>query len=527
MNVLDPNNQQNQLDEEQKNLQSTGTPAAGTPMQTPTAQTNVGTTVNKPAAQTTGQSNAASAGGKGSGTYTNSQAYQKANQGATQNISDAVQKAQNIGAQKIGQQIQQKQSEFQRQVDENRQRIDQAGQFIDQTVSGAGQEMDDTAFNRFQNLLSGQEQYQVANPDYSQLKNEVSTFSVPSEGLDRPNARLELLRRTFGEKDTYSSGQRILDDFLLAGDKQAREQISAIPETISSNLNNQLSSAILQSQMQKSALENESSELQNIAQNRVDTAQSEIENMLREKYQPVEEARNAEALTQDMLSSLIDLGLEVPELYGQKQTMGIDIASLLPQDLGSVATQEDLARLNALARLEGTEQGTILDTTNLGQVIRPDINQQLAERLDAYNRTMDTTSGSLDAYLNFLNNPDTNLLHQGKSLSSYSPEEVAKIIGDGSYLYHGGNIVNTLVKPAIDSLRQRYQMHEDYGISGMPYGEVDSFLRTGYDSATNPYIRPLYGDMSFLPVQGTFEDGGTKKESKNTRMEALRKLLGE
>lgn len=374
MNVLDPNGQQNPLEDEQKNLQATGTPAAGAPMQSAPQTTSVGTTAN----QTTGQSNAASAGGKGSGTYTNLQAYQKANQGATQNISDAVQKAQNVGAQKIGQQIQQKQSEFQRQVDENRQRLDQAGQFIDQTISGAGQEMDDTAFNRFQNLLSGQEQYQTSTPDFSQVQNQIESFNIPNQGLDRQNARMELLRRTFGGNDRYTTGQRALDDFLVAGNADARRIIAEAPQRAAQNLQDQLSAARTASEQERALLGQEGQALQTRAQESVDAAQEQLLADLEARRTGIadelgigpqlKEAVASGNVSQELLDQL---GLEDNRLYG------VDVNEFLTAapTLEGIASQEDLARAQALAKLEGTEQDIFLDPTKIGQFQETEQNQ--------------------------------------------------------------------------------------------------------------------------------------------------------
>lgn len=580
MNVLDPNNQQNQLAEEQKNLQSAGTPAAGTPMQTPTAQTNVGTTANKPAAQTTGQSNAASAGGKGSGTYTNLQAYQKANQGATQNISDAVQKAQNIGAQKIGQQIQQKQSEFQRQVDENRQRLDQAGQFIDQTVSGAGQEMDDTAFNRFQNLLSGQEQYQAATPDFSQLENQISSFSIPNQGLDRQNARMELLRRTFGGNERYTTGQRALDDFLVAGSQEARQIMAEAPQRAAQNLQNQLAAARTASEQERALLGQEGQSLQTRAQESVDAAQQSLLDQLEARKQGIADELGIAPQLKEAVASgnvpqeLLDqLGLEDNRLYG------VDVNEFLTAapTLEGIATQEDLARAQALAKLEGTEQDIFLDPTQIGTFQDTEQNQiqalkdAVAARRGEYmseSEQLRNLLGELDEnYDNILglmpDISDYGALDQGYSGRFWEQQkEHAAANRSRSATFNtdlnrrAGELgisqdLVQLLRPYIEqqsgfinygqTLGNPYRAEEGQGVGiGNMYRDLGLDVGTDYGNWENRYnlvdpdrLKTLLTD-ALSGIQGQYDydnvlgpvsakDGAVK----STRMEALRKLLGE
>ena len=577
MNVLDPNNQQNQLAEEQKNLQSAGTPVAGTPMQTPTAQTNVGTTANKPAAQTTGQSNAASAGGKGSGTYTNLQAYQKANQGATQNISDAVQKAQNIGAQKIGQQIQQKQSEFQRQVDENRQRIDQAGQFIDQTVSGAGQEMDDTAFNRFQNLLSGQEQYQAATPDFSQIENQISSFSIPSQGLDRQNARMELLRRTFGGNERYTTGQRALDDFLVAGSQEARQIMAEAPQRAAQNLQNQLAAARTASEQERALLGQEGQSLQTRAQESVDAAQQSLLDQLEARRQGIADELGIAPQLKEAVASgnvpqeLLDqLGLEDNRLYG------VDVNEFLTAapTLEGIATQEDLARAQALAKLEGTEQDIFLDPTQIGTFQDTEQNQiqALKDAVAARRGEYMSESEQLRNLLGELDQSGNNILglmpditpfgaiDTGYTRFSYETQAQARenarrqVEFDRELSRRAGELgisqdLTQLLKPYLE----QQAGFRDYSSSNVnPYragsGQSNDLGNTFRDLGVtgldydNPYrtdlvdadrLKTLLTD-ALSGIQGQYDydnvlgpvsanDGAVK----STRLEALRKLLGE
>lgn len=408
MNVLGAQNQ-SQLNQEQQNLQQSSGPAPSTSNMQPNSMPKAGTTNNQ---VTSGQSQAASAGGKGSGTFTNLQAYQKANQPAVQDISNQVQKSQTQAANQIGQQIQQQQSAFQRQVDENRQRMQQAENFAQQQIQQAGQQpMEDSAVARFQELLNQPNQFNQAGADYSALENRISNMQNLAKQGDRQDARLELLRQTFGGNDRYTSGQRALDDFLIAGSPEARRIASEAPKRAVENLQNQLQQAKLADQQEREMLGQETGSFQSKIQSDVDAAQQALLDRLENQKTEIEdrlgigpgflEAAQSGVVPQEYLDSL---GLEDNRLYG------VNVADYLTAapTIEGLATQEDLDRANALARLEGTTQDIFLDPTQIGTYAQEEANQlqSLQDAVATQKAAYDEEIGSVNEVLEILQDPN-------------------------------------------------------------------------------------------------------------------------
>lgn len=393
MNVLAPGGSQSQIDEEKKNMQSNtgiGVQSSASPMpNTPAAR--AGQMNNQP---TSGQSNAASAGGKGSGTFTNLQDYQKANQSGIQDMTGQIQKSQQQQAAKVGQAVQQQQSAFQRQVDENRQRLQDAQNFANQQISQAGQQpADESSIQRFQNLLNTPNQFNQATSDYSSLQNQIGSMENLAQNADRQDARLELLRRTFGGNEQYTSGQRALDDFLIAGNQDASRIAAEAPRRAIQQMQTQLADAKAADQAQLAQLQQDESTFRTGLQQGVDDAQAQLLADLEARKAEAEaavglgpEAREAiqsGVVSQDILDQL---GLEDNRLYG------VDVNDFLTAapTLAGIASQEDLARAEALAGLEGTQQDIFTDPSQIGTFQEAQENQiqnlrdAVAERRAAY-----------------------------------------------------------------------------------------------------------------------------------------------
>lgn len=361
MNVLSQEEQkQNELDQEKKNLQSGG--SSFTP--TPTSQPGANIT------PTSGQSQAKSAGGQGSGTFTNLNKYREANKPAAQKIAGAVQKGTEQQASQIGQQIQQQKSDFQRQVDANRARMQSAEQFAQQQIQQAGTqpETDQSAISRFQNIVRQPNQFTQATANFAPAQREISQLGNLAGDVNRENVRMDLLRRTFGGKDQYTSGQRALDDLLVSGNEQARETIAQAPKTALENLQSQLADARRFTTGERAMLTREGQQLAENVAGQVDTAQQALRDDLTTRMEDYDSSLAGRLLSGLETGNvdpavLQELGVTDNRLYGVDPSQFLQAAPTME----SIATPEDLARAEALARLEGTTQDIILDPTQVGQ----------------------------------------------------------------------------------------------------------------------------------------------------------------
>jgi len=208
MNVL-AEGQDDAIKEEEKNLGVSGSSAPSTPstpQQAPTAQKT----------PTSGQSTAQSAGGAGSGTFTNLAKYRQANKPAAQGIADAVTKGAQNRAGEIGQAVQEQKSQFQSQVDANRARMEAASNFANQQIAQAGQEVPEQDTQRFQEIMTQPNQFNQASANFVPVEQQVSQLANTAQDANRQNARMQLLRQTFGGQDQYTAGQQNLDDLIVS-----------------------------------------------------------------------------------------------------------------------------------------------------------------------------------------------------------------------------------------------------------------------------------------------------------------------
>lgn len=352
MNVLTPAGQsQSQIQQEQQNLQPQGSAAPATSQ--PTA----------------GQSNAASSGGKGSGTFTNLQKYMDANKPATQNIAKEVTKSSERQASQIGKQIQDQKSQFQQQVDANRARMQSAQNFANQQIQQAGQQpVDQSAVTRFQNILNQPNQFNQASADYSGIQNQVQNLQNLSDRSNRQDARMQLLRGAFGG-DRYTMGQQALDDFLVASSPTAREQVAQAPVSAFQNLQSQLQDARQSGEVSRAALSRDEAAMKDALRSGVDTAQDVLRSDLEARRNAIATSLGSGPQLRDAIASgnvsqeLLDtLGLDDNRLYG------VDVNEYLTAapTLEGIATQADLDRATALAQLEGTNQDILLDPSQVG-----------------------------------------------------------------------------------------------------------------------------------------------------------------
>lgn len=337
MNVFAEENKDEDLKKEENNLSPDSSAAPVSPdstMQAPSAQK----------APTSGQSNAQSAGGSGSGTFTNLAKYRQANKPAAKGIADAVTKGSQNKAGEIGQAVQQQKSQFQSQVDANRARMEAASNFANNQFEAANSGQMNTAEDtkRFQDTLNKQNQFNQATANYTPQEQQISNMTGTTQDANRQDARMQLLKQTFGGQDAYTAGQQNLDDLIVSGDEAARTQIAQAPQQAVQGLQDQIQQAKQYTLAEKDALRQEEDMLKSDLQSRLESAEQEISDARAEDQARFSGLTAGSNFTQEDLDIL---GRE----EGFDQLWGADIGGLIEGGI----TPEQLQRLNALNNLQG------------------------------------------------------------------------------------------------------------------------------------------------------------------------------
>jgi hypothetical protein len=297
--------------------------------------------------------------------FTDIRKYMKANQGQAQKMGQAATQkfGQQTGA--IGQQLQKKQSELQDRIAKNRARAQSAQQFATQQIQQAGQQMpvqqqpqqpqpagapapeqqapqfqapteQDAA--RFQALQSGQERFDQVQPlDISKQAVRARTLQNIAENVGRGQGRLNLLKQTFGGQNRYTRGQQSLDAMLLAGDEQARADLTQDVAQLGQQLGEDVTGARRQARMDVGALQQEQK-----------TLQEGIGKQLEEAFTGVREDVTGRA--QEYNVGLEQLRKNLAESLGQGQIYEEDLAQL------GEAGQEYLRGLSDQYTTLGTER---------------------------------------------------------------------------------------------------------------------------------------------------------------------------
>lgn len=312
---------------------------------------------------------------KGSGMFTNIRKYIEANKPAAQNITGAVQK--NIQSQtgSVAQQIQKQQDEFKQRIAANQSRIQDASQFGQQAIQQAGSgQLTDEDIQRFRNVATGQNTgiEDVTPQSFAQQDARAQALSGLVRQAQTGQGREELLRRTFGQNQQYTRGQRALDALILQGDQQAGQQLARTAQEATSGLTNTLKQARQQALTDTAQLERDEQALIEQLTSGVGTAKtdlrSNLEKRIEENRARVEAAREALKEGGKLRASQEDL--EILGLSAGMATYGLNpLEYIRARELstGDVASAEELARAEALGRLAGANQDIITDVSSVGK----------------------------------------------------------------------------------------------------------------------------------------------------------------
>jgi hypothetical protein len=328
---------------------------------------------------------------KGSGRFTNLQKYIDANQGAGARTGRQIERVAEKTQMRAEPEKEQRLQDIRSQVDAERQRLGQAGQFAQTIQEGTTEELQNLAnqqADQFTQLRTGQtalpqlqEQKQQTIGQIGQTAQQLGNIAEQSR---TEGGRFNLLRQAFGSP-RYSAGQRRLDQLLLQGTG------SGALGQLQQNLGN----IAQQEQQQLGQIQQEFDTSAQDIQTQAEAAQQQLQGAiggfgadaggaLGSVYQALEQQREAQRAAQDAEFSRIrsniesgNIGQEEMELLGiapEQRLFNIDLTDYARQvqrgdtnvSQADVITEEQQRRLDALTRLGGL--GPAEQAINLGEV---------------------------------------------------------------------------------------------------------------------------------------------------------------
>lgn len=455
----------------------------------------------------------------GSGQFTNIQDYIQANKPKTQqlaqNITGNVQKQ----AQDVRSATQQQQEQFTGQ-----QGIygDKAQQTIQQSIQQAGKQPDQD-ISQFRAYATGK----AGTADFSKQQQQATDLQRQAKQLETSKGRQEQLQKVVGKAPTYTAGQQGLDRMLLAGDREsklatirgAREAVGGLGQQVE-QANTQVEQARQQAQQQ--------------AQQQLAEARKSEQERLTGQYERLRGGLQSGQLSQEDLQKL---GLEA----GQR-TYGVNLADVLDQN--KAATPEDIARLDALAKLGGLEGRETFQGIQGGDIVA-NVQQALGEKQKAYEQEIVDPTKQRDIYAR-LAQMAKDAWRKDLRVEEYDSGEDNMYKFGNINMYGGnfGNIWNRMrpelggaYSPAEMRVQQALQEQGTGGAKimtrdneGVPerYVDTSNLDFSAFDRLDDPYVQQLaaiegrYGG-TIGQAPPAVEDGGIIESPK---MRALKKMRG-
>lgn len=253
----------------------------------------------------------------------------------------------------------------------------------------SGQTIQPGDLSTYQSYASGNYNGPTGLSNSQQLQNQATQDQQIGQGLSNPQGRLGLLQ-TFIGGNGYNQGQANLDNILLGQNTQALQQAQRQTQNIGQNVNQDVN--VAQQQAQNAVAQNQAFG-QNVS-NQANQAYSNYGNQLQNQVQS-DQAQAANQLAQAQSNPYGYIGQTQQSAYGLDPSDIINNLNFVPSSsitASTVGNSNDLARLNALAQLSGTQQNIIQNPSQIGtytgQYNNPNttaINQAIQSRENTYN----------------------------------------------------------------------------------------------------------------------------------------------
>lgn len=337
----------------------------------------------------------AAKGTVGSGAFTNLSKYIQANKPQAQSMASGITKNVGSQSQQLRTDLSKKQEQFQTQTNPEIQRLQAASGNIANTINKAGisdqaatptelkqQEgitgLTDEQAKAFQQLYNKQgafQQYQ--SPDLSNEAVRAKALQNLANASKTSAGRTQLLQGMYSSP-TYSRGQSALDNLLLQGDKNVRQNLVRGVEQQTQGLSSDVEANKKAALQRIADIQSQASTAQTEAKSALDTANQTLQDQLNTKLQNdyLTNLQNTilqqGGMTQaqlDQLKSLSGLndtrtyGVNLQDYFDPNKNPNVVIAPTISQ----VASNADYQRSLALAKLAGlTDSSYIPDISAVG-----------------------------------------------------------------------------------------------------------------------------------------------------------------
>lgn len=254
----------------------------------------------------------------------------------------------------------------QQRLFENKQNLQTELNDIQSKIDNAPEQLTEDDITRFNQLRTGVERFDNAILNISAEDRRVQDALQRSEGLLTNQGRRDELRKEFGARGQYSSGQASLDNLILTSDQDATRNLIQETKANAEASKNMLQEAYNTGRISIDELRQGTDKLQKELNEGVASAQDTLKSDLEQRVQTGEGTYMKELA--DKIQSGSGLTEEDMSLLGitGKEQYNLDPATLLSQydptqyNIQDVANLTDVARAQALARLSGKDNQEML-----------------------------------------------------------------------------------------------------------------------------------------------------------------------
>ena len=308
---------------------------------------------------------------EGSGAFTNIRQYIEANKPKTAQMAGAITKGVETEAGQLGTQLGQQREKY---IGQEGLYGDKATETIQSSIAEAGRQPDQDT-SAFRSYATGK----AGTADLTKQQMQAQDLARQAKEFETSRGRQEQLQKMVGKTGGYTGGQQSLDRMLLAGDRESKLRALQGIRSATAGLGERVSGLGTDIEARRTAVQQQ-------AQEELGQARTGEQERLTGQYERLRGGLEAGQLSAEDLSRL---GLEA----GQR-TYGTDLSGVLEGTKGT--TQEDIARLDALAQLGGLSGREQFQGVAGGDVAA-DIAARVGERRGAYEQAIADPTRQLEA----------------------------------------------------------------------------------------------------------------------------------
>lgn len=269
----------------------------------------------------------------------------------------------------------QAQGAFGQQLGQEKEKINTLGQSATNTLKDVTK-ADDNAVGQFKELREGSYQGPAGLKDTQMLMNNAKQAQQLGSQVGSAGGQMNLLQRFVGQGKQYNSGQQRLDNILLGQTgsdqlKQSRRASQGLTESIGSaqNVAEQQAQAAQQQRLTlQQDVNKQLTDQGNALQGALTKRATDAESLSAGKLALLQNRLKTGNITQEDIDQLSRMS---PGLTADTELFDTDLSSMLSAGTGynasNVATQQEFAQKQALAKLAGRDLGPAMNEAEVGK----------------------------------------------------------------------------------------------------------------------------------------------------------------